>query len=89
VFQSWLDALTDARAQIRIAMRLRLAEAGNLGDWKSVGGGVFKMRIDVDSGYRVYFARRGNLLILNLAGEKKSTQAKDIKRARQRLKLLG
>lgn len=36
-FQDWLDALKDVRAQVRIAARLRLAEAGNLGDWKSVG----------------------------------------------------
>ena len=88
VFQTWLDELTDTRAQIRIAMRLRLAEAGNLGDWKAVGGGVFKMRIDVGAGYRVYFARRGNTLILILAGGNKSTQAKDIKRAQQSLKLV-
>jgi putative addiction module killer protein len=39
-FKDWLDALRDRRAQIRIVARLRLAEAGNLGDWKSVGGGV-------------------------------------------------
>lgn len=87
-FQTWLDELSDARAKIRIAMRLRLAEAGNLGDWKAVGGGVFEMRIDVSAGYRVYFARRGNMLIVIIAGGDKSTQAKDIKRAQQSLKLM-
>jgi putative addiction module killer protein len=88
VFQNWLDALTDQQAQVRIAMRLRLAESGNLGDWKAVGFGVFEMRINVGAGYRVYFARRGKILILILAGGNKSTQAKDIKRAQQSLKLL-
>ena len=87
-FQTWLDELSDARAQIRIAMRLRLAEAGNLGDWEVVGGGVFEMRIDVGAGYRVYFALRGHTLMLILAGGNKPTQTKDIKRAQQSLKLM-
>ena len=45
-FQAWLDALKDMQAQVRIAARLRLAEAGSLGDWKSVGGEVSEMRGD-------------------------------------------
>ena len=44
-FQDWLDALKDVRAQVRIAARRRLAEAGNPGDWKSVGNDVSEMRI--------------------------------------------
>ena len=52
-FQDWLDGLRDMRVQVRIAARLRLAEAGNLGDWKSVGGEVSEMRIDVGPGYRL------------------------------------
>jgi putative component of toxin-antitoxin plasmid stabilization module len=43
-FQDWLDGLNDRRAQVRIAARLRLAEAGNLGDWQPVGGEVSEMR---------------------------------------------
>ena len=46
-FQGWLDGLKDRRAQIRIVARLRQAEAGNLGDWKPVGGEVSEMRVDV------------------------------------------
>jgi putative component of toxin-antitoxin plasmid stabilization module len=49
-FQEWLDALKDFRAQVRIAARLRLAEAGNLGDWKAVGGDVSEMRVDFGPG---------------------------------------
>lgn len=53
----------------------------NLGDWKPVGGGVAEMRIDHGPGYRVYFARRGDLLIIILAGGTKSSQSKVIARA--------
>ena len=87
-FQDWLDALKDLRAQVRIAARLRLAEAGSLGDWKTVGGEVSEMRVDVGPGYRLYFTRRGSILIVMLAGGDKSTQARDIKRAQRILKEL-
>ena len=84
-FQDWLDALKDTRAQVRIAARIRLAEAGNLGDWKTVGGEVSEMRVDTGPGYRLYFTRRGSILIIMLAGGNKSTQSRDIKRAQKML----
>ena len=87
-FQAWLDALKDMRAQVRIAARLRLAEAGNLGDWKSVGGDVSEMRVDIGPGYRLYFTRRAGILIVMLAGGDKSSQARDIKRAQRVLREL-
>lgn len=87
-FQDWLDALKDLRAQVRIVACLRMAEAGNLGDWKSVGGDVSEMRVDFGPGYRLYFTRRGSILIVMLAGGDKSSQARDIKRAQRILKLL-
>ena len=67
---------------------MRQAERGNLGDAKSVGGGVSEMRIDVGPGYRVYYTRRGEVLIILLVGGDKSTQDKDIKRAQVMLKEL-
>ena len=76
------------RAQARIAARLRLAEAGNLGDWKSVGGAIFEMRVDFGPGYRLYFTRRETILIVMLAGGDKSSQTRDIKRAQRILQLL-
>jgi putative addiction module killer protein len=88
-FQRWLDHLTDKRAQVRIVARLRLAEAGNLGDWASVGGEVSEMRVHVGPGYRIYFTRRGGVLVIMLAGGDKSTQARDIKRARRIATELG
>ena len=87
-FDSWLDGLQDKKAQVRIAARLRQVEAGNLGDWKSVGSAVSEMRVNFGPGYRLYFTRRGSVLIVMLAGGDKSSQTKDIKRAQQILKEL-
>ena len=87
-FQDWLDALKDMRVQVRIAARLRLAEAGNLGDWKSVGNEVSEMRIPFGPGYRLYFTRRESILIVMLAGGDKSTQVRDVKRAQRILQQL-
>ena len=84
-FRDWLDTLKDMKAQVRIAARLRLVEAGSLGDWKSVGEGLSEMRVDVGPGYRLYFTRRQNILIVMLAGGDKSTQTRDIKRAQKLL----
>ncbi|MBV6319991.1 type II toxin-antitoxin system RelE/ParE family toxin [Duganella violaceipulchra] len=82
-FQDWLDGLKDKKAQLRIVARLRLAEAGNLGDWKPVGSEVSEMRIAFGPGYRLYFTKRQNVLIVMLAGGDKSTQARDVKRAQK------
>lgn len=89
-FQDWLDGVKDVKAQLRIVARLRLAEAGNLGDWRTVGGEVSEMRIAFGPGYRLYFTKRQNVLILivMLAGGDKSTQARDIKRAQKILQQL-
>ena len=82
-FRDWLDGLADQMAQIRIIARLRLAEAGNLGDWASVGAEVSEMRIDFGPGYRLYFTRRGSLLLIIIGGGNKSTQKRDIRRAQR------
>jgi putative addiction module killer protein len=82
-FEEWLDQLDDRRAQVRIAARLRQAEAGNLGDWKSVGGEISELRVNFGPGYRLYFTRRGKILIVMLAGGDKSSQAADIRRAKR------
>jgi putative addiction module killer protein len=87
-FEKWLDDLHDQRAQVRIAARLRQAEAGNLGDWKSVGGEISEMRVNFGPGYRLYFTRRGKILIVMLAGGDKSGQVADIRRAKRILEQL-
>ena len=88
-FQRWLDALADRRAQVRIVARLRMAEGGNLGDWASVGGEVSEMRVHFGPGYRLYFTRRGGVLVILLVGGDKSTQSRDIKRAQRIATELG
>ena len=82
VFAKWLVNLRDVRAKARILARLDSVRLGNLGDAKSVGGGVSEMRIDVGAGYRVYFARRRRVIVILLCGGDKSTQSKDIANAK-------
>ena len=80
-FVAWLDALKDKRARVRIAARLRQAEAGSLGDWQPVEGEVSEMRVIFGSGYRLYFVRRGRVIVVILNAGNKSTQKRDIRRA--------
>ena len=82
-FQEWLDDLKDLKAYARIETRLFRLALGLPGDVKPVGRGVSELRIDCGPGYRVYFTKRGNTLIIILAGGDKSTQAKDIQTAIQ------
>jgi putative addiction module killer protein len=80
-FKTWHGSLRDPMARARITSRLRLAEQGNLGDWKFLRDGVSEMRIDVGPGYRLYFTRRGNTVIVLLCGGDKRKQDADIGRA--------
>jgi putative addiction module killer protein len=64
-----------------LARRLEKVQRGNLGDVKPVGGGVFEMREHFGPGWRMYYTRRGEVLIVVLGGGEKSTQAADIARA--------
>jgi putative addiction module killer protein len=82
-FDHWLLRLNDIRAKAKILARLKRAELGNLGDHKNVGDGVFEMRIDYGPGYRVYFARSKGIVIILLFGGDKSSQSKDISKAKQ------
>jgi putative addiction module killer protein len=81
-FVKWLVNLRDIRVKARILARLDSTRLGNLGDAHSVGGGVSEMRIDVGAGYRVYFTRRQKIVVILLCGGDKSTQTKDIARAK-------
>ena len=81
-FANWLVKLRDVRAKARILARLDSVRLGNLGDARSIGDGISEMRIDVGPGYRVYFTRRHRILVILLCGGNKSTQTKDIARAK-------
>ena len=79
IFAQWLDGLRDLQARARVQARLERLAGGNPGDVGPVGEGVSELRINYGPGYRVYFKRRGQALIILLAGGDKRTQAKDIK----------
>lgn len=79
-FIAWLRDLRDERARERIAQRLVRVGAGLLGDAKFFQG-IGELRVDHGPGYRLYFVRRGPLVIVLLCGGDKSTQDRDIKRA--------
>jgi len=80
-FAKWINELHDIRARARILVRIERLVAGNPGDVKAVGEGVSELRIDYGPGYRVYYKRQGQKVIILLAGGDKRTQAKDIKTA--------
>jgi putative addiction module killer protein len=80
-FDGWLKSLTDEVAQDAITTRIMRIQSGLLGDTKSVGKKVGEFRIDVGPGYRLYYAKRGQTIILLLCGGTKKTQAADIKTA--------
>ncbi|MBP7961023.1 MAG: type II toxin-antitoxin system RelE/ParE family toxin [Caldilineaceae bacterium] len=81
-FDKWLVRLKDVKGRARIVARIRSAELGNLGDVKPVGDGISEMRIHFGPGYRVYFIQRGRLLIFLLIGGDKSSQNRDIAKAK-------
>ncbi len=80
-YVKWLDSLRDIHARARILVRIERLSAGNSGDVKPVGEGVSELRINYGPGYRVYFTKRGQEIVILLAGGDKRTQSKDIKAA--------
>jgi putative addiction module killer protein len=80
-FAEWIAALRDRQANQAIAARITRLQAGNRGDWKAVGSGVFELRIDTGPGYRVYCGQAGETLVLLLCAGSKRTQTKDIEHA--------
>jgi putative addiction module killer protein len=78
----WLYGLRDTRARAQIEVRLRRVSAGNLGDCKPVGEGISELRVDIGTGYRVYYAKHGQALVILLCGGDKGSQQADITRAK-------
>ena len=77
-FRSWLEGLRDRQARAKIRVRLNRIRLGNFGDSKSVGGGVSELRIPHGPGYRVYFGRKENSVVILLYGGDKKSQSRDI-----------
>jgi len=82
-FKDWLEGLRDVQGRARIRVRLDRVRLGNLGDHRSVGAGVQELRIDFGPGYRVYFGIESRRMVLLLLGGEKSSQSRDIARARE------
>jgi putative addiction module killer protein len=78
----WLRGLRDMRARAQIEVRLRRVSTGNFGDCKAVGEGISELRIDIGSGYRVYYGRHGQALVILLCGGDKASQQTDITQAK-------
>ena len=81
-FIRWITGLRDVEARVRIAKRVSRLATGNPGDAKSVGGGVSELRFTFGPGYRVYFTRRGDVVVILLCGGDKGSQSRDIERAK-------
>ncbi len=82
-YQGWFERLRDLSGQSRILARLRRVSLGYLGDFRPVGEGVLELRIDYGPGYRLYFVRCGASVIVLLGDGDKSTQQRDIRRAKE------
>ena len=82
-YEKWFASLKDRTARARVDIRIRRLSLGNLGIVEPVGDGVSELKIDHGPGYRVYFVQHGGHYVLLLAGGDKSTQARDIKKAKE------
>lgn len=81
-FIKWYDGLKDQTTKFRIRKRLRQVVLGNFGDNRALGNGIYELRFFFGKGYRIYYARDGDTIVLLLSGGDKSTQQKDIERAK-------
>lgn len=80
-YRDWIDGLKDVKGRARILMRVDRLIYGNPGSHRNLKHGVSELKVDYGPGYRIYYAKREERLLLLLAGGDKSTQARDIVRA--------
>jgi putative addiction module killer protein len=82
IFSTWMIGLRDPKTRAKIALRIDRLARGNPGDAEPVGEGISEMRIHYGPGYRVYYTKVGQLIVLLLCGGNKKTQAADIRSAK-------
>ena len=80
-YRNWIDGLKDQAGRSRVLMRIDRLIHGNTGNYRNLTQGVSELKVDVGPGYRVYYSKRGDSLLLLLAGGDKATQARDIAKA--------
>jgi len=89
VYRIWYRELEDIRAKARIDIRLNSVRKGSFGVQRSVGEGVFELKIDYGPGYRLYYKKVQDDLVVLLCGGDKSTQVEDIEKAKEILRELN
>jgi putative addiction module killer protein len=82
-FSKWYKHLKDVYAQKKIAIRITQIELGNFGDFKFIDDGIYEMRIHYGPGYRIYYTKEDKIVVLLLVGGDKSTQQRDIEKAKE------
>jgi putative addiction module killer protein len=82
-FSKWFASIKDLRLKAAVSDRLARFEQGNLGDVKPIGDAVSEARIHYGAGYRLYFIKTGKTIIVMLAGGDKSSQTRDINKAKE------
>ena len=88
VYRIWYRNLKDIRARVRIDLRLNSVKKGDFGDQRSVGEGIFELKVDYGPGYRLYYKKAGGDIVVLLCGGDKSSQDADIEKAKEILKEL-
>ncbi|MEA1913861.1 MAG: type II toxin-antitoxin system RelE/ParE family toxin [Campylobacterota bacterium] len=88
-FSKWLTKLKDTKGKVSILRRVDRMKLGNFGDYKSVGNNISELRITTGPGYRVYYTKQNDEIVVLLIGGDKSSQSDDIKKANQILKELN
>ncbi len=87
-YSKWFVGLKDTKAKAIILVPIERLIAGNFGDFKSIGEGLYELRFDFGPGYRIYFLKHGVNLVILMAGGDKRTQADDIKKAQEMARIL-
>jgi putative addiction module killer protein len=88
VFTKWFESIKDRKTRSIIDVRIRRISLGNFGDVEPVGKGVSELKIDYGAGYRIYFIKRGNIVVILLCGGDKSSQERDINSAHELAKIV-
>lgn len=83
VYSKWFARLRDTVAKARILVRLRRMSLGNLGDYRDLGDDVCELKFHFGPGYRVYYTIRNGEIVILLAGGDKSSQSRDIEKAKE------